>query len=179
MRFTTARDVFLAFPQVAIAYQSPLDETPCMDYLGKLLAGARLADAVAFVAHLLPRRELVWWAAKCIRMAGKSFTLSEEPLIEAAENWVRDPSEDRRREALGRGDAGDAMRPATWVARSAGWSGGVLFQAGDDKILCQAHMSPAAARSAVLLASASATDPQAFLELSIQEAMTLLKRATL
>jgi hypothetical protein len=177
MRFATARDVLLAYPQIAIAYQSPWDETPCMEYLGKLLAGGRLADAVAFVAHVLPRRELVWWASKCIRLEGKAFTLSEEPMIEAAERWVRDPNDHLRKEALKLGDAGDAMRAATWIARAAGWSGGVLFQAGDDKIMCQAHMSPAAARAAVLLASAASTNPQAFLERSIQDAKSLLARA--
>ena len=176
MRFATARDVLLAYPQIAIAFQSRLDDTPSSAYVDKLVAQGQWADAIAFIAHLLPRREAVWWAAQCVRKEPKAFTIQEEPLVAAAEGWVREPSEANRKAALVLGDAANAMRAAVWVTRAAGWSGGVLYEVDDTKIMCQPHMSPAAARGAVMLAAAAASDPRAFLGGCVGDAKTLLGR---
>ena len=176
MRFATAGDVLLAYPQMAIGFRSALDETPSLAYLDRLVARAQWGDAIAFLAHLLPRREAVWWAASCVRREPGSFDPPEEALIVAAESWVRDPVDGRRRHALELGETADALRAASWVARAAGWSGGVLIEADGTRIMCQPHMSPAAARGAVLLASAASANPLVFLDGCVNEAMILLKR---
>lgn len=178
MRFSTARDVQLAFPQMSLGFQSPLDGTPSYTYLNQLLDAGKPADAIAFAAHLLPRREAVWWAARCARHDQGALAVAEEEAIAAAERWVREPTEAHRRQVLALGDRLDPDRPAGMVARAAGWSGGAIIEADGGKLMSQAHMSHAAARGAVLLAFAEAPDPHAFARRSIDEAITLLKRNT-
>lgn len=177
MRFATAHDVLLAYPQLALGYQSPLDGTPVLEYVERLTSEKRWSDAVAFIAHLLPRREAVWWAIQSVRAAPRSFAQGEENLIVAAENWVKDPSESKRRHALALADGVDMVRPAGWVARAAGWSGGVLAEAGEVRVASQPHMSHAAARSAVLLACSATEDPQAYLSQCVAAGLTLAKKS--
>ncbi|HLZ10391.1 MAG TPA: hypothetical protein VKT80_17515, partial [Chloroflexota bacterium] len=57
VRFTTARSVFETFPELASkSTVSPTDE-PAIVFLKNLSARQKFEDAVAFCAHLLPRRE--------------------------------------------------------------------------------------------------------------------------
>ena len=177
MRFETARDVLLAYPNIAVGLRSQLDDTPSRPFLERLVAAGRQIDAVTFIAHILPRREAVWWGIKCVRMEPKAFEAAEEPLLAATEKWVAEPTEDNRRQVLASSDAADAIRPATWVARAAGWSGGVLCDTGIPKIMCEPYMSPAAVRAGVILASCLAGDPRAFLGRSLEEGMAILKKS--
>lgn len=177
MRFDTARDVLLAYPQLGLGFQTQLPAVPSSSMLEQLLAEKRWPDAVAFVAHLLPRREAVWWAARCVRLEPKSYDAQEVHMIAAAESWVEDPTEVRRLHALTLGQAADATRPAGWVARAAGWAGGVLAETADNRVMCAPHMSPAAARGAILMASSSSSDPTTFLSNCLDAGMALLKRA--
>ena len=177
MRFATARDVELAYPKMTLGFQSPLDDTPSADYLARLIDDGRSGDAIAFAAHLLPRREAVWWAIRCVRMEAGALTAVEEDALAAAERWVREPTESHRKHALALGDRLDADRAAGMVAKSAGWSGGAIAEVDDFKLMSQPHMSHAAARGAVLLAFAAAADPHDFARRSVDEAISLLKRA--
>lgn len=177
MRFATARDVLLAYPKMQIGFQSALDDTPADSYLERLLADGKSGDAIAFTAHLLPRREAVWWAARCVRMEPGAFDPKEEAVIAAAELWVKEPSDESRRRVMAMADKIDVERAAGWVGRAAGWSGGALVDTGTEKVMSEPHMSHAAARAAVLMAFAGAADPLAFARRAVDEGISLLKRA--
>jgi hypothetical protein len=123
LRFNTARQVFEAFPKVTAEIDlQPMEEDP-LDFTRKLLARANRFDAVVYSACLLPRREAVWWGCQCLRALSGNKT--DDALL-AAEDWVREPEEARRRAALEIGTSGSTKVPTTWLARAAGYSGGSL-----------------------------------------------------
>src|ERR1700733_6954518 len=96
-------------------------------FLNELLAAKNLSEAVQFFAFALPPREAVWWACQCSREELPDPT--PQPLqdaIEAAETWVRKPTDEHRRAAMSRAQATDLQSPAAWAAVAAFWSGGGL-----------------------------------------------------
>ena len=73
IRFVSARNVFEAFPELGRVLAPPADDPAPLDYTQAALSGPRPTDAIIFLAHLLPRREAVWWAIQCVRaMLGSS-----------------------------------------------------------------------------------------------------------
>jgi hypothetical protein len=177
IRFATARDVLDAFPQIRVAMSCDFDDTPSIAYLDTLVEDRRFAEGVTFLAHLLPRRESVWWAAKSVRAVPAALRPYEEELIATAENWVREPDEETRLAALSLGASGDTSRAATWVTRAAAWSGGAIIETGAGKVMSEPFMTPAAVRGAILIASGSSSDRMAFLRGCIDWGRTLLTQS--
>lgn len=175
MRFATARDVQLAYPDMAMGPPAQLDDTPSHMFLERLMAEGRRADAVSFMAHLLRRREAIWWATMCVRMEPKSVNAMEQHVLAVAARWVADPNEDDRRQLLASSSGADLTRPAIWLALAVGWSGGLLRNDGMSQVMCEPYMSPAAVRAAVLLASSFAADPRAYLERCLEHGTSVLK----
>jgi hypothetical protein len=176
MRFATAADLQDALPSIKLGYSSPLPDMSSANYVASLVSGGKLADAVAFVAHLLPRREAVWWAAQCVRREPNAFSAQEEQLLAAAEAWARNPSDELRRKVLALTDKMPQDRPAGWVARAAGWSGGPIIEVDAHRVMAEPQMCPAAARAAVLTAASAASDPLAFMTRCVEDAMALINR---
>ncbi len=125
VRFVRALDVFEAFPELARYAPAPLDDVAPLDFARALLASRRKIDALSFIAHMLPRREAVWWARQCL--AAILGAAMEDDAARAAEAWVRNPEETTRRVALDLAARSDPKRPTTWLARAAGWSGGSVI----------------------------------------------------
>lgn len=156
VRFDSARDVFEAFANLKYAVAPTADETAPVDYARALMASSSPTDAIVFLAHLLPRREAVWWAAQCVRaMLGARV---EDDGLRAAEAWVRAPEDDSRRAALAIANAGDQRVPTTWLAFAAGWSGGSVTPLDKDPLPAPPAACAIGAHTAVLLAAA-AGDP--------------------
>jgi hypothetical protein len=58
-------------------------------------------DAIAFLAHALPRREAVWWAWLCAReAAGEKASPVVVASLEATKSWIADPTDQHRRAAF-------------------------------------------------------------------------------
>jgi hypothetical protein len=150
IRFPIARDVFAAFPELAKLTPEPADEAAPLDHVRRLLASKRSVDAILFMAHLLPRREAVWWARQCVgAILGPS---GEDEAFRAAEAWVRAPDEEKRRAALDIGNARDPRAPTTWLARAAGWSGGSRSAPEHKPMPPQPSACARAANAAIILA---------------------------
>ena len=150
IRFATARSVFEAFEDLRHSAPAPADECAPLEYVGQLLASRRPADAIAFLAYLLPRREAVWWARQCVGaiLGARADTAA----LHAAEDWVRAPDEESRRVALDIGKAGDQRTATTWLALAAGWSGGSLIGAEHAPVLPPQSSCAKAANAAIVLA---------------------------
>jgi hypothetical protein len=153
IRFSTARQVFEAFPTLAEDVAAPPSDAPPLDFARQLLSSKTPEDSLSFCAYLLPRREAVWWACQCVRACLADAGGEAEPLA-AAERWVREPEEEMRRAALAAGLAANAQRPAAWTALAAGWSGGSIGPDTIEPIPPARHLTAKAVRSAVLLALA-------------------------
>lgn len=135
-------------------------------FLGCLAEAELFDQALAFLAHALPRREVVWWACRGVRQ----LPPAESPpavvaALRAAEQWVLDPSEENRRAALSAAEAEGFDSAAGLAAAAAGWSGGNLSPPGLPAVAPSPHLTPRAACGAIALAAlALGPDdlPQAF-----------------
>ena len=123
IRFTDAADVFAAFPMLEHFATRPNAPRPPLDYVRDLMGAPPPSAALAFLAHLLPRREAIWWGCQCV----SAISPARDPGLQLAQRWVRDPDEALRREALAYSQASDLKRPDTWLARAVGYSGGSLL----------------------------------------------------
>ncbi|MFS8036524.1 DUF6931 family protein [Xanthobacter sp. AM11] len=125
LRFPTIRSLFEAFPTAADDIAVPAGDDDCIALLQALTAQEAWHPAVSLCAYILPRREAVWWGCQSLR-AARRLEPEEDAILEAAEEWVRQPDEARRRLALDLGTRSDAGLPGTWMAFAAGWSGGSI-----------------------------------------------------
>lgn len=92
--------------------------------LQRLENGGLPRQAVRLVAHALPAREAVWWACMCARhTAPADLAESDRMALDAAEAWVRRPSDETRTAATERAEAADAKSPEVWAATAVAWSG--------------------------------------------------------
>jgi hypothetical protein len=155
IRFGAARNVFEAFPSLRRYAPPPADDCPPLDYARRLLASPGPADAIVYLAHLLPRREAVWWARQCV-IAIQGPAAEADPAARAADAWVRAPEEETRWAALEIAAGGDQGRAATWLARAAALSGGSRTPPDQEPRLPQPAACAQAANAAIVLAICSA-----------------------
>lgn len=92
-----------------------------------LLAGDDPQGALKLLARLLPKRYAVAWACQCAR--DLPLPVEDKAGAALAEQWVREPDESHRRAAFEFANAGGYRTIGTWLAASAGWSGGSLAPA--------------------------------------------------
>lgn len=123
-------------------------------FLRRLIEAGHLADAVTFLAHALPPREGVWWACQAARTLGLG---SDEALprrtVRAAEAWVFQPVDARRRAAMSLAEELGFDVPASWAAVAAFWSGDSLAPAEQPKVAPEPHLYCHAVGGGVLLAA--------------------------
>jgi hypothetical protein len=124
IRFADAVDVYQAFPRLEHMAPRPPATVAPLEYARQLIASPRPAAALAFLAHLLPRREAIWWGSQCVSAVLGAAAKNEG--LRLALLWVRDPDEGLRREALAYSEASDMRAPTSWLARAAGHSGGSI-----------------------------------------------------
>jgi hypothetical protein len=161
IRFTSARSVFEAFPDLSYVATRPANDIDPLNHARALLGSPRPSDAVLFISHLLPRREAVWWAAHCVR--GLIGAEAADEALRTAEVWVRTPEDDNRRAALSAANDSDRRKPTTWLAFAAGWSGGSLLPADQKAVPPPAGACAMAANTAIMMAVA-AGDPRAVVD---------------
>lgn len=152
-RFETAEDLFEAFPDIRQDITATATDEPALQFMAALAERAP-DQAVGFCAHLLPRREAVWWACQSVRMIRSPAATDEQRALQAAEAWVKEPEEDIRIAALNIGRSGDHQKPATWLALAAGWAGNTM--PFDDKwVSVRPDQTARAVRAAILIAASS------------------------
>jgi hypothetical protein len=140
---------------VAGGFQLAADEgvSPA-EFLNRLLAAKNLSEAVQFFAFALPPREAVWWACQCSREELREpMPKPLQDAVEAAETWVRKPTEQHRRAAMSCAQATDFRSPAAWAAAAAFWSGGSLAPENSPEVPAPAHLRGCAVAGAVMLAA--------------------------
>lgn len=100
-------------------------DVPARTFVEKLVETEQYSDAIAFLAHALPRREAVWWAWLCARAAaGDKPPASVVVSLEATKTWIAEPTDPHRRAAL------DAAEVAG-IGTPAGCAGLAAFLCGD------------------------------------------------
>jgi hypothetical protein len=153
VRFAAARNVFEAFEGLRQLAPLPSEEIAPLDYARHLAASPQPAQAIAFLAYLLPRREAVWWARQCVGAILGSP--ADDASLRAAEAWVRSPEEETRNAALAIGNVADKTRPTTWLALAAAWSGGSMCAPGVKTMAAPPSACAQAANAAIIMAASS------------------------
>src|SRR5262245_5707154 len=96
LRFSTARDLFEAFPVALQDMVARPSDRASLEFLKELGASQTPEDAITFTAYLLGYREAVWWGHQCLSMLGDYLAPTDQQLMSLAEDWVRQPDEQRR-----------------------------------------------------------------------------------
>jgi hypothetical protein len=96
-------------------------------FLEKLINERHFQDAIRFLAFALPKREAIWWAARCARSAGAAaLPLEQQAALQVAERWCLAPTEELRRAAMAASEKAQLKSPAGCAALAVFFSGGSL-----------------------------------------------------
>jgi hypothetical protein len=129
-------------------------------YIDALLADGLLEDAVRATAFLLPRREAIWWAARCVRSV---LTAVADPkavaALDAAEKWAAAPTDEARRAAFAAAEVVGIGTPAGAVGAAVFFAEGSLAPPKQPAVAPAPHLAPTMAANALLLAAVVA-EPQ-------------------
>ncbi len=131
--------------------------------LAALARGGLSEDGVKFFARVLPKREAVWWAARCAATvprppaevtpaAHEAAVAAEAAARAAAEAWCGGPADDRRRACFPAGQAA-ADSPSGLAALAAFFADGSMGPADIPAVPPPADACAAACAAAVLLAA--------------------------
>ncbi|MGH7468672.1 MAG: DUF6931 family protein [Longimicrobiales bacterium] len=131
-------------------------------FVERLTATRAWADAIAFLAHALPRRESVWWAYVCARdAAGEPPAAAYSASLEATKKWIAEPSGSNRQAAL---DAAEVVG----IATPAGLAGLAAFLSGETLGPADAPPAPpaefAAAKAVAGSVNLAAVNPKVGIE---------------
>jgi hypothetical protein len=125
-----------------------------------LIERARYPDAVRFLAHALPRREAVWWAWVCARrVAGEKPAAPIQASLDATQQWIADPTDQRRRAAMQHAETVGFGTPAGSAGLAAFLSGGSLAPPDVEAVPPGEFMAAKAIAGSIILA-AVATEPE-------------------
>lgn len=96
-------------------------------FLERLMTERQFLDAIRFLAYALPKREAIWWAARCARLvAGTALPPEQQSALEIMERWCAQPSEELRRAAMAASEKAQLKTPAGCAALAVFFSGGSL-----------------------------------------------------
>nr|WP_294553785.1 hypothetical protein [uncultured Rhodopila sp.] len=117
-----------------------------------------LTEAVKVMAYALPKRECVWWACMCARHTLPPDAEADLATVSSAEAWVRNQTDETRREAFDHAQRGNFATAEAWAAVAAFWSGDSMSPLGQPKTPPAPHLAGTAAIGSVTLAAVR-TDP--------------------
>ena len=157
IRFNDASDVFEAFPTLSRFAPAPTEPSEPLDYARRLNGMPPPQAITAYLSHLLPRREAVWWACQCVSAINGDAAQDEG--FKLATRWVRDPDDAVRREALAYAQAGDLNQAGVWLARAVGYSGGSLAAPDQPPALPAPDACAQSVNAAVIMAATRAPSP--------------------
>ncbi|MBS0522962.1 MAG: hypothetical protein JSS04_04925 [Proteobacteria bacterium] len=126
-----------------------------IEALDRLEKAGLLIEATRLIAHALPAREAVWWACTCSRHTAASGTnlAAEAQVREAAEEWVRKPTDEHRRSAMKQAETAGFSSAEAWAAVGAFWSGDSMAPPEAPKVPPQPHFTGLAVAGSVALAA--------------------------
>jgi hypothetical protein len=129
-------------------------------FLDLLIEKKEFPDAARFLAHVLPKRESVWWAWFCARRAAGADPSPEiRESLSATEKWISQPSDENRRQAMQAAEKAKFGTPAGCAGLAAFFSGGSLGPPDTPTNPPGEFMTAKAVTGAVIFA-AVATEPE-------------------
>lgn len=103
------------------------DQDPPEAVFDRLRKEGRDDDAVLFLGQALPRYEVVAWAVRTVReLSPPDLAPRDAAALDAAQQWLRDPSENRRRAAYDASETAGSVSAQRMCALAVFFSGGSL-----------------------------------------------------
>jgi len=125
-----------------------------LDAVAALEAGGFHLEAARLFAHLLPKRQAVWWACMCAHHTALAEPAeADRAALEAAEVWVRRQTDEVRRAAMDKAQRAGFATPEAWAAVAAFWSGDSMSPPDQPKVPPAPHLTGAAVAGAVAMAA--------------------------
>ena len=97
-----------------------------VDLIGRLLAEQHFASAVTFLSHCLQKNVAIIWCYDCLSDLPVSWSQQELQVLGRVESWLREPSQDRRRQHSNDLHSLGVMSPVGWLGQAVFWSGGSI-----------------------------------------------------
>ena len=130
-------------------------------FFAELAARELHAEAARFLAHALPKREALWWACQCVRLACPAPPPEQKAALEAAEKYVEVPTDSNRRAAMTAAEAADFGTPAGCAAVAAFFSAGSLAPPDLPPVPPPEHLAARSVANAVVLSAVYAEPEKA------------------
>lgn len=122
--------------------------------IDELAKQGKVHDALRLRAHLLPKRQAVWWGCLCVREdVDDSLPPAQVAAMEAAEDWVREPDEEHRRIAEKRSEEAKYSGVGATLALSAFWSDGSIAPEGNQDVLADERLTSQGVAAALISAA--------------------------
>ncbi|POF29261.1 DUF6931 family protein [Roseibium marinum] len=152
IRFTKAKQVFETYPELSETVKKPSSDIAPQDYALELQGGDAPLTALAYFAHVLPKRESVWWGMKCVSGLDASGTADDRQVLVLSETWVREGDEEARAAVHAAAEAASTESAAVWIGLAAGWSGGSLSPNPEHRVEMPDDLTAKAVNTALLIA---------------------------
>jgi hypothetical protein len=92
------------------------------EYIHALQEKKQSLDAVNALAHGMPERDAVSWAAQSSQKVAAKLNPQEQAAAKAAEAWVKNPSDATKAAAAEAASKTDFKGPGGWAAQAAAWA---------------------------------------------------------
>jgi len=152
IRFTEARQVFEAYPELAETVGEPNGDIAPEEYALELQDGDEPLQALAYFAHVLPKRESVWWGMNCVAGLDADRSEDDRQVLALSETWVREGDEEARAAVHAAAEAARSDSASVWIGFAAGWSGGSLSPNPEHRVEMPDDLTAKAVNTAVLIA---------------------------
>ena len=127
-------------------------------YFEALVAQEHGDEAVAFLAHALPRRDTIWWGCLCLwDVVRPAPSAVEDAALGQIVQWVLEPSEPRRRAIA---EAADSLEdsPVEFLAQAVTYSGETISAPGLPVVPPPPYLAHRLVAGAIRLAVATGDD---------------------
>ena len=92
----------------------------------RLLAEQYFGSAVAFLSHCLQKSVAITWCYDCLSDLPVTWSEQEIQVLGRVASWLREPSQDRRRQHSNDLNSLGVMSPVAWLGQAVFWSGGSI-----------------------------------------------------
>ncbi len=99
------------------------DETNVQQTIQILSENKCYFDLIQFIAHALPVREAIWWAALCLEQRSDDWSATQIQCLSTAKEWVQSPSEELRRKSELFSNRLELNCGPSWLAQAVFWNG--------------------------------------------------------
>ncbi len=133
----------VALSEEAVALMADCGNT--LSYLHRLCDEELFHDAFLTLARTLPRQYAIIWADKCIESkAPPSGSDADKKCVELVRQWLSNPDDTLRRQAMDMADELDFAGPRAWLAAAVGFSGGSLAPPEHQEVPPAQHLTAVA-----------------------------------